>query len=154
MDKIMDETIKFKIVYFCGNVSEFMEANISATRQEFVNEFSSELIKVFLRDEKNQIEYKGFNEIEYKQFKEIECAFKIVTAFLNVIKNKKKAGKNAKVITTEIPSITYGETRYILNEMGYGRKQTEPSLFIHLPDYEPIVRRVCKSSNLNFFDFY
>ena len=145
MDKIiMDETIKFKISkekkqkvfelsrrYFCGNVSEFYD------------EFIAEIIKEFSRDEENQIDSK-----------ESECVSKIITAFLNVIKNKKKAGKNAKQITDEIPSITYDETRDILKEMGYSRKQTKPSAFIFIPKYESIVQRVCKSLNLNFFDFY
>lgn len=156
MDKIMDETIKFKISkekkekvfelsrrYFCGNVSEFMRSNISATTEKFYDEFIAEIIKEFSRDEENQIDSK-----------ESECVSKIITAFLNVIKNKKKAGKNAKQITDEIPSITYDETRFILKEMGYSRNQTKPSLFIYLPKYESIVQRVCKSLNLNFFDFY
>mgnify|MGYP004468930349 CR=1 FL=1 len=160
MDKIiMDETIKFKISkekkqkvfelsrrYFCGNVSEFMRANISATTEKFYDEFISAIIKEFSRDEKKQIEYKGSKEDEY--------VFKIIDAFLNVIKNKKKAGKNAKQITAEIPAITYDETRDILKEMGYSRKQTKPSLLISIPKYESIVQRVCKSLNLNFFDFY
>lgn len=160
MDKIiMDETIKFKISkekkqkvfelsrrYFCGNVSEFMRANISATTEKFYDEFISAIIKEFSRDKKKQIEYKGSKEDEY--------VFKIIDAFLNVIKNKKKAGKNAKQITAEIPAITYNETRFILKEMGYGRNQTEPSLLIYIPKYESIVQRVCKSLNLNFFDFY
>ena len=160
MDKIiMDETIKFKISkekkqkvfelsrrYFCGNVSEFMRANISATTEKFYDEFISAIIKEFSRDKKKQREYKGSKEDEY--------VFKIITAFLNVIKNKKEAGKNAKEITSEIPSITYDETRDILKDMGYSREQTNPSLFISIPKYESIVQRVCKSLNLNFFDFY
>lgn len=161
----MDETIKFKISkekkqkvfelsrrYFCGNVSEFMRANISATTEKFYDEFISAIIKEFSYCEENQnCEEK---QIEYKGSKEDEYVFKIITAFLNVIKNKKEAGKNAKEITSEIPSITYNETRDILKEMGYSRKQTKPSLFISIPKYESIVQRVCKSLNLNFFDFY
>ena len=189
MDKIMDETIKFKISkekkekvfelsrrYFCGNVSEFMRSNISATTEKFYDEFIIEIIKEFSRDEENQIDSKARdeenqidskardekNQIDSKardeknqiDSKEGEYVFKIITAFLNVIKNKKKAGKNAKEITEEIPSITYDETRYILKEMGYSRKQTKPSLFIYLPKYESIVQRVCKNLNLNFFALY
>lgn len=156
MDKIMDETIKFKISkdekekvfelsekFFCGNVSEFIRFNISATTEKFYDEFIIEIIKEFSRDEKNQTD-----------LEESKYVFKIIDAFLNVIKNKKKAGKNAKQITDEIPSITYDETRYILKEMGYSKKQTKPSLLIYIPKYKSIVQRVCKSLNLNFFDFF
>ena len=167
MDKIMEETIKFKISkdekekvfelsrrYFGGNISKFMRANISATTEKFYDEFIIEIIKEFSRDEKNQIDSKARDEKNQIDSKEGEYVFKIITAFLNVIKNKKKAGKNAKEITEEIPSITYDETRYILKEMGYSRKQTKPSLFIYLPKYESIVQRVCKNLNLNFFALY